>query len=303
MAARPKDQDALAAFAEELKAWRAAQAWSQGDLAARINYSESLIAQVETCRSAASMDMGKALDRVFKTPGFTEDEPGKPGTPGTFMRLAARIRKLSFPVAFRPFTDAEEEATALYIFEHGLFPGLFQVEDYARAVLETYPNVTDAQVTDRLTARLSRQGILGRENPPHLWVLLYESLLYHLVDSPKTMHRQLTQMVEASRRSNVTMQILPADVHVARQGSFHIAEVDGVGAATFIADQTDGRTTQDPVTINGLSERFRYLQTEAMTPRTSREFMEKVAEERWSEAQNVSRGASPATVTLRATPA
>jgi hypothetical protein len=115
-------------------------------------------------------------------------------------------------------------------------------------------------------------------------VLLYESLLYHLVDSPKTMHLQLTRMVEASRRSNVTVQILPADTHVARQGSFHIAEVDGVGTATFIADQTDGRTTQDPATINGLSERFRYLQTEAMTARASREFMEKVAEDRWSEA-------------------
>src|SRR5579864_749842 len=181
MAARPKDQDALAAFAEELKAWRAALGWSQGDLATKISYSESLIAQVETCRSAATMDMGKALDRVFKTPGFTEDEPGRPGTPGTFTRLAARIRKLSFPVAFRPFTDAEEEATALYIFEHALFPGLFQTEDYARAVLETYPNVTGQQVVDRLAARLTRQTILTLDKPPRIWLLLNEPVLYGLV--------------------------------------------------------------------------------------------------------------------------
>jgi hypothetical protein len=50
--------------------------------------------------------------------------------------------RLSFPVAFRPFTEAEEEATTLYIFEHALFPGLFQTEPYASTVLATYPHVT-----------------------------------------------------------------------------------------------------------------------------------------------------------------
>jgi hypothetical protein len=81
------------------------------------------------------------------------------------MRLAARIRKLSFPVAFRPFTDAEEEATTLLIFEHAFFPGLFQTESYAQAVLETHPHVTPEQVAERLAARLSRQTILARDKP------------------------------------------------------------------------------------------------------------------------------------------
>jgi hypothetical protein len=54
-----------------------------------------------------------------------------------------------------------------------------------------------------------------------------------------------------------------------------------VGTAVFIADATDGRTTQDPVTLNGLSDRFRYLQSEAMSPTTSRELLEKVAKQEW----------------------
>jgi hypothetical protein len=37
--------------------------------------------------------MGTVLDRALCTPGFTEATPDKPGRPGTFMRLAARIRK------------------------------------------------------------------------------------------------------------------------------------------------------------------------------------------------------------------
>lgn len=200
------------------------------------------------------------------------------------MRLATRIRKLSFPVAFRPFTEAEEEATALYVFEHGLFPGLFQTEEYARTLVNMHPGVTIEQATERLAARLSRQAVVTRTNPPRVWVLLYEPVLRNQVDSPQTMYSQIVRMLAASRLPNVTVQVLPAGLHVALQGSFHIAEVDGVSTATFIADATDGRTTQDPATLNGLSERFRYLQIEAMTPSASRAFMEKVAKEQWSEA-------------------
>jgi transcriptional regulator with XRE-family HTH domain len=284
MPARSKDQDSIAAFAEELKAWRAARGWTQGELAAQVNYSESLIALVETCRAVPSMDLGRALDRLFATPGYAPAKDGTPEKPGTFMRIAVRIRKLSFPASFRPFTGYEEEATALYVFEHAVFPGLFQTREYARALLATYPSVTDEQVADRLTARLSRQEIVARDIPPRVWVLLYEPVLYTLVDSPQTMYKQITRMIEASRMPSVTAQVLPAGLHAAVKGDFHIAEIDGSEDAAYVDDVMDGRTTQDPATVKWLSERFRYLQTEAMTPSTSREFMMKVAEEQWSEA-------------------
>jgi DNA-binding XRE family transcriptional regulator len=283
MAAKDKDQDALSTFAEELKAYRAACGWTQGELALRVNYSEALIAHVETCRKPPTVQLAMALDRVFATPGFTEDQSGKPGTPGTFTRLAARIRKMSFPVAFRPFTDAEEEATTLLIFEHSFFPGLFQTEAYARAVLVTHPHVTDEQVAERLSGRMSRQAVLARDKPPRVWLILSEPVLHLLVGSPETMHDQLMRTIELSRRANVTVQILPASQHAAIEGSFHIAEVDGVSSAVFIVDATDGRTTQDPVTLNVLSDRFRYLQSEAMSPSASRDLMERVAKETWSE--------------------
>jgi transcriptional regulator with XRE-family HTH domain len=284
MPARPKDQDSIAAFAEELKAWRAARGWTQGDLAAQVNYSESLIALVETCRAVPSMDLGRALDRLFATPGYAPAKDGSPEKPGTFMRIAVRIRKLSFPASFRLFSDAEEEATALYIFEHGLFPGLFQTEQYARTLVSMHPGVTEEQAAERLTARMSRQAIITRDNPPRVWVLLYELVLRNQVNSPQAMYDQIMRLVAVSRLPNVTVQVLPAGMHVAMQGSFHIAEVDGVSTATFIADAADGHTTQDPATLVHLSERFRYLQIEALTPSASREFMEKVASDTWSQA-------------------
>src|SRR5438270_13149269 len=103
MAAGRKDRDALSLFADELKAHRDARGWTQADLAAKITYSDSLIAQVETCRRAPSKDLAKALDKVFATPGFIEETPDSPGTAGTFGRLAAKLRNLPFPASFRSF--------------------------------------------------------------------------------------------------------------------------------------------------------------------------------------------------------
>ena len=70
---------------------------------------------METCRKAATPELARALDRVFATPGFTEDARGVPGTPGTFGRMVVRLRNLPFPASFRSFAPHEAEATALYI--------------------------------------------------------------------------------------------------------------------------------------------------------------------------------------------
>ncbi|HEX5304002.1 MAG TPA: helix-turn-helix transcriptional regulator [Streptosporangiaceae bacterium] len=124
MAAGRKDRDALAWFADELRAHRSSHGWTQADVAAKTSYSESLIAQVETCRKAPTPELARALDRVFATPGFTGDTPGEPDTAGTFGRLVARLRNLPFPASFRSFAPHEAEATALYTFEHSFIPGL-----------------------------------------------------------------------------------------------------------------------------------------------------------------------------------
>jgi Domain of unknown function (DUF5753) len=62
----------------------------------------------------------------------------------------------------------------LRLFEHTLIPGLFQTEDYARATLAAHPPTSADVVEERVAARLARQEILTREDPPSpiLWVLM-----------------------------------------------------------------------------------------------------------------------------------
>jgi len=286
MAAGRKDRDALAWFADELRAHRTTQGWTQADVAAKTMYSESLIAQVETCRKAATPELAKALDRVFQTPGFTEDAPGVVGSPGTFGRMVVRLRNLPFPASFRSFAPHEAEATALYIFEHSMIPGLLQTEAYARAILETHPDVTEDVVNERLAGRLSRQEILERDDPPPpvVCALLDQSALNREIGGPVAMRDQLVHLAAMSRRPNITVQIIPnTGAHPGLLGAFTVADLGGSPGIVNLEDIADGRVTEDAATVSMVALRFHSLRGDALSKGASRDLIEGVIQERWKE--------------------
>jgi transcriptional regulator with XRE-family HTH domain len=126
-----RDRERLSLFVDEMRAMREQRGWSRAELAAQAQYSESLIAMVETYQRGPTQALSKALDRAFGTAGFAEDTSGQPGTPGTFGRLWLKLRTISFPEPFRPYAEFEAKAAMLRTFQHSLVPGLLQTEDYA----------------------------------------------------------------------------------------------------------------------------------------------------------------------------
>jgi transcriptional regulator with XRE-family HTH domain len=285
MAAGRKDRDALSLFADELKAHRDARGWTQADLAAKITYSDSLIAQVETCRQAPSKDLAKALDRVLATPGFTEQGPDSPGTTGTFGRLAAKLRNLPFPASFRSFAPYEAEAVALHVYEHSLVPGLLQTEAYVRAVLATRPNTSEDEIENLMTGRLERQGVLWRQDPPApmLWALVDEAVLYRPVASPDVMYDQLRHLAEGAGRPNITVQVIPysAGGHTGLLGACTVADLEGSTGIVNLEDIADGRVTDDAATVSKVKLRFNSLHSDALPKGASRDLIVRVAEEKW----------------------
>ena len=210
--ARDFDQSALVMFARELQAARARAGMSRELLATKINYSSSLIGMVESCRRVPGLDFARRCDQVF-------------GTTGTFERMKEYLRAAPFPVWFRPFVEYEAGATALRGFEHVLVPGLAQTAGYARAVLATQPNTTEEQVEEFVTARLERQVILDRDEPPLLWLVIDEAVLHREVGGAKVMHDQLVHLAEMSERPNVTVEVIPdtSGAHSGLLGAFAIA--------------------------------------------------------------------------------
>jgi hypothetical protein len=125
--------------------------------------------------------------------------------PGTFARHEKRLRDVPFSSGFRPFEPYEVQAVSLRLFEHTLIPGLLQTEDYARAVLSTHPGTNPEEVDERLAARMSRQSILARDDPPPpvLWVLLDEQVLHRDPGDREIMHDQLVHLGDMARQPNI----------------------------------------------------------------------------------------------------
>src|SRR6516162_244958 len=108
-----------------------------------------------------------------------------------------------------PYFGLEAAASIIRIYELQFVPGLLQTADYARAIIRLGNASTEEDVTRRAEARIARQEILTRENPPRLWAVMDEQI------------RHLARMCE---HPAVTLQILPFQVgaHPAMGGQFTI---------------------------------------------------------------------------------
>src|SRR2546429_6105457 len=211
--ARDDDHSALALFAAELQAARARAGMSRDELAARINYSPSLVGMVESMRRVPRLDFAQRCDEAL-------------ATTGTFARLHEHLRTAPFPSWFRPFAQHEAEATALRTFELVLVPGLLQTPEYARAVLRTRVGATEDEIDQLVAARMERQAILDRDDPPLLWVMIDEGVVRRPVGSSGGMGNQAKPLAEMAERPNAGIQVIPAAVgaHKGLPGALLIAD-------------------------------------------------------------------------------
>jgi transcriptional regulator with XRE-family HTH domain len=123
-----------------------------------------------------------------------------------------------------PYFGLEAAASSIREYELQFVPGLLQIEEYARAVIRLGTVTSEDEVHRRARARMSRQEILNRENPPKLWAVLDEGALRRIIGGPQVMRAQLEHLIDMCDHPAVTLQILPfsAGAHRAMGGPFTI---------------------------------------------------------------------------------
>jgi hypothetical protein len=189
--------------------------------------------------------------------------------------LEARIRAVPISPGFRPFVTAEAEARTLKTFEHTLVPGLLQTEDYARALVEAYPGLSEDEVAARVAAKLDRQKVLDTEEPPWLWAIVDEQVLRREIGGPAVMAVQLAKLAEFARRPRVTIQVISAArAHTGLVGAFVIAELAEHPTVAYLDSVLDGQTVQDPGMVEMATVVFDTIRTDALSRAESQEFIE-----------------------------
>jgi Domain of unknown function (DUF5753) len=103
----------------------------------------------------------------------------------------------------------EIEAIRISSYEPCVIPWMFQTREYARSVIRGMsPRMADNVLDERVEARLTRQQILTRESPPHVWSVVDESALHRRVGSAQILRSQLSRMAEIAGLPNVTLQVV-----------------------------------------------------------------------------------------------
>ena len=135
------------------------------------------------------------------------------------------------PDWFEEYVGLEGAASLIRAYELQFVPGLFQTEDYARAVIRLgYPNVSPEEVDRRVALRMMRQRQFaantasGGNEGPRLWAVLDETALRRPLGGAKVMRAQLDHLVKLAAQPAVTLQIMPFRYggHAAAGGPFSI---------------------------------------------------------------------------------
>jgi transcriptional regulator with XRE-family HTH domain len=114
------------------------------------------------------------------------------------------------PDWFSMYVSLEGAARIVRSYEPHFVPGLLQTEEYARAVLEAGTiGTSGADAVERhVSLRMERQRLLERADPPHLWVVMDETVLRRPVSTDgRVMREQLDKLLDFSVRDRVTLQV------------------------------------------------------------------------------------------------
>jgi transcriptional regulator with XRE-family HTH domain len=175
------------------------------------------------------------------------------------------------PEAYSDYIGFEDEARSISNYESLFIPGLLQTEDYARALIRgTVPYISNEEMENRVSARLARQELLDRENPPKLWVIMDEAAVRRLVGGREVMRAQLAQLREAASRPNITLQVIPFDVgsHPGMAGSFIVLEFPDAADQSIVYTESaaGGLFLEEEVEIRRYILMFDHLRAAALRP-------------------------------------
>jgi transcriptional regulator with XRE-family HTH domain len=211
----------------ELRKARQQAELTQEQVASAMDWSLSKVIRIEAGSVGISTNDLKALLRLYKI--FDEEQ-----TAG-LVALARAGRERSWQSAYRDVVsprllqliEYEDAASIIRSFEPLLVPGLLQTEEYARAVLGQFAAPTTAERIDaQVEARMRRQELVDRDDPPLMFFVLDEAVTRRMVGGAAVMRRQVRKLVELAGRPHITIEIVPfgAGVHPGLQGPSVIYE-------------------------------------------------------------------------------
>ena len=251
-------------FGQQVRRARRAAGWTLAEFGQRIGYDPGQISRIENGKRPPTELFAQMCDRAF------------PDRDGWFGEFYAESRTwIATPPWFRSWVEHEQQAA--YPAHLAARRPLRTAPD--RAVRPRNPDRRTGRdrgsgERTRLAARLARQAVLARDDPPAAWFLVDEAVLHRCVGSADVMAAQLAHLAGLARLPNVTIQVVPSIAHAGLLGGFAVAE-----RAAYVETAVAGQVFEDADIIAGLLTRFDTLRNEALRGSESLALIERMCKE------------------------
>ncbi|WP_246608215.1 helix-turn-helix domain-containing protein [Paractinoplanes toevensis] len=189
----------------------------------------------------------------------------------------------SLPTWFRQYIDLESDASEIRWYQTEIMPGILQIESYIRPIMAAGPRTDPDELERQVQVRLQRQSSLDESNAADLNFILSESALRRTVGSTATMRDQLAFLIEVSKRSNVTLQVLPFSAETYAISSFPFIILrfndDATSDTIYTEDYRDAVYLDRPDDVKAYSRLWGELQAAALGAVESRRLIAKIADQ------------------------
>ncbi|MFJ8694727.1 helix-turn-helix domain-containing protein [Streptomyces roseolilacinus] len=255
------------AAARQLKLWREAAGLTQAEFGRAIGYGEELVSSVERGRRIPRPEYLDAADEVL-------DAGGRIAT------MKEELAEVRYPKKVRDLKKLEANAVEICSYNNSVVQGLLQTPEYAQAIFNARrPPFTSEEVEQRVAARLARQEVLDHTVSRCVFSFVQcESTLRRPIGGKMVMRQQLERMLEVGQRRNVDLQVLPLDREesAGTDGSFRLLKLKDGATAAFSEAPLSSRVMTDPKETTALDVRYGAIRAQALSPRESLAFIERV---------------------------
>ncbi|MER6560084.1 helix-turn-helix transcriptional regulator [Streptomyces sp. NPDC001027] len=269
--AGPEDDEeagaVIRAVQRQLKLWRESAGLTQAEFGAAIGYGEEQVSSVERGRRIPRPEY---LDRA--------DEALSAG--GRIAALQEDLAEVRYPKKVRDLKKLEADAVELCAYNNSVIHGLLQIPEYTRAIFDARrPQFTEEEVNQQVAARSARQRILDPPSGARVFSFVQcESTLRRPIGGRMVMRQQLERLLKVSQWRNVDLQILPLDreENSGTDGSFRLLKLKNGATVAFSEAPLSSRVMTDPKETTVLDIRYGVIRAQALSPRESLAFIEKV---------------------------
>ncbi|MFJ9648750.1 helix-turn-helix domain-containing protein [Streptomyces sp. NPDC101206] len=264
----PEDESGavIATVGRQLKMWREAAGLDAAQFGKRMGYGPNLIYKIERGTRIPRPEFLDKADEVLEAGG----------------RIAAMkvdVEKARYPKKVRDLAKLEAQAVEIGAYDNVVVPGLLQVEEYTRSLYALRrPAFSEDDVERLATARLARQHVIRRDSAPLLTVVLEEAVLRRPVGGKMVLRRQLEHLLETGSLRHVEIQVMPTAVeeHAGLAGSLTVMRLRDGTTLGHNEVQLVSRLITEPKEVQILDMRYGMIRAQALTPRESLRFIEKV---------------------------